>query len=441
MKQFDIPTFYRSSVLTQIKTKRKTSDNKKKDFSPTSLEFGPVTIKIARHFGFCYGVENAIEISFRAIAENPNKRIFLLSQMIHNQEVNKDLQERGVRFLMNTNGEQLIPWTELQPTDIVIIPAFGTTLAIQEQLTQRGVQVEQYNTTCPFVEKVWNRSEKLGQDGFTIVIHGKHNHEETRATFSRSETHAPSIVIKDLHEAKLLSEYIQNGDPNNTFHQSFKNRYSNGFNPAIHLQKLGVINQTTMLATETKEIAEYLRTTMVEKYGVAEIKNHFSDTRDTLCYATNENQESTLGLLAEKADLALVVGGYNSSNTSHLVELCEQKLPTYFISSADEIKPNGINHFDIHHQQVIFTPDFITQAQSHSENIGQSHTENISQSKSENIGQSNSGNTDAKKSPITIILTSGASCPDVLVEGVLNRILEFFPDRLRTEDVLEKALG
>ena len=393
--------------MTQIKTKRKSSDSKKKDFSPTTLAFGPVNFKIARHFGFCYGVENAIEISFKAIAENPGKRIFLLSQMIHNQEVNKDLQERGVRFLMQTTGEQLIPWSELQPSDIVIIPAFGTTLAIEAQLEQRGVQVERYNTTCPFVEKVWNRSEKLGAEGFTIVIHGKHNHEETRATFSRSETHAPSIVIKDLNEAKLLRKYIIDGDIDGTFHSVFKDRYSEKFDPKRDLQQLGVINQTTMLASETKEIAEYLRSAMIEKYGDATIKNHFADTRDTLCYATNENQESTHALLAESADLAIVVGGYNSSNTSHLVELCETKLPTFFISSADEIKADGIRHFDIHTQQVVHTPQFIQK----------------------------------KQKPIDIILTSGASCPDVLVEAVMNKILDFFPDRLPTDVVLEKALG
>src|SRR5574337_1082994 len=185
MKQFQIPEFYRSPIISRIKNARRINDPRKKDFTPTILDFGPIRFLIARHFGFCYGVENAIEISFKAVEENPDKKIFLLSQMIHNPEVNKDLTKRGVRFIMDTQGKQLIPWQELTSSDIVIIPAFGTTLQIQEKINSIGIEVHKYDTTCPFVEKVWNRAEKLGRDKFSIVIHGKHNHEETRATFSR----------------------------------------------------------------------------------------------------------------------------------------------------------------------------------------------------------------------------------------------------------------
>ena len=168
MKKFDIPTYYRSSFISQIKEARKVRDPRKKDFTPTLLDFGPVRFYIARHFGFCYGVENAIEISYRALEENPGKRIFLLSQMIHNPEVNKDLQAKGINFIMDTEGNMFIDWSELTPDDIVIVPAFGTTLEIEQRLANMGIEVQKYNTTCPFVEKVWKMSNKLGARDFTV---------------------------------------------------------------------------------------------------------------------------------------------------------------------------------------------------------------------------------------------------------------------------------
>ena len=183
MKQFDIPKYYRSSFITKIKNSRKEDDPRKKNYLPTLLDFGPVRFYLARHFGFCYGVENAIEIAYRTVEENPDKRIFLLSEMIHNPGVNENLKELGVKFLMDTSGNELIDWNELTSDDIVIIPAFGTTIEIEKKLNDKGINPYQYNTTCPFVEKVWNRSSALGEDHYTIIIHGKHLHEETRATF------------------------------------------------------------------------------------------------------------------------------------------------------------------------------------------------------------------------------------------------------------------
>jgi 4-hydroxy-3-methylbut-2-enyl diphosphate reductase len=407
MKQFQIPEFYRSPIISKIKNARRINDPRKKDFSPTILDFGPVRFLIARHFGFCYGVENAIEISFKAVEENPGKRIFLLSQMIHNPEVNKDLTERGVRFIMDTLGTQLIPWEELNSDDIVIIPAFGTTLQIQEKIKSIGIEVHKYDTTCPFVEKVWNRAEKLGDDKFSIVIHGKHNHEETRATFSRSEVNAPAIVVKDINEAKKLGAFILGKMKADEFTELFKDRYSKDFDPNKDLQRIGVINQTTMLASETQEIADYLKQVMIKKYGETDIKARYADTRDTLCYATNENQDSTYGLLREKADLAIVVGGYNSSNTSHLVELCEAKLPTYFISSAVEIEShNKIKHFNYHKQEHLTTDNFLP-----------------------------------AKQPVDIILTSGASCPDAIVDGVLQKILSYYPGAKNVNEVLNVVIN
>ena len=402
MKTFEIPEFYRSPLISQLKLYRKTQDPRKKDLSPSYLDFGPVAFYIARHFGFCYGVENAIEISFRAVSENPGKRIFLLSQMIHNPDVNKDLQDNGVQFLQDTNGNQLIPFEELSPADVVIIPAFGATLQIEKRLEQKGIEVQRYNTTCPFVERVWKKAEQIGKEKCTILIHGKYTHEETRATFSRSIQNAPSLVLKDLKEAKKLASYILGEKDPSQFYLDFKDKYSENFNVLTDLQKLGVINQTTMLATETQEIAEYFKQTMIHKYGKENLKQHFADTRDTLCYATNENQEATYGLLKTDADFAVVVGGYNSSNTSHLVELLEQKFPSYFIASDQEIISAGeINHFDYPNQKRVSSKNFIPQ-----------------------------------KEKVKIILTSGASCPDATVEKVLNKLLACFSNVKKKEEAL-----
>lgn len=402
MKTFNIPGFYKSPIISRIKEMRKLRDPRKKDFSPTLLDFGPVRFYIARHFGFCYGVENAIEISFRAVEENPGKRIFLLSQMIHNPQVNSDLQKLGVDFLMDTSGKQLIPFEDLKPEDVVIIPAFGTTLKIEEMLRAKGIEVHKYDTTCPFVERVWKKSEKLGEGKYTIIIHGKHNHEETRATFSRSEQHAASIIIKNMDEAEKLSAFIKGSLNEDEFWRLFKDRVSDGFDPSKDLERVGVINQTTMLATETQAIADYFKQTMIEQYGEENLKDHFSDTRDTLCYATNENQDSTYGLLEQPADLAIVVGGYNSSNTSHLVELCETKFPTYFISSAQEIvSKEQVKHFNYHKQQHLTTDNYLP-----------------------------------SKTPVSIIVTSGASCPDAMVDAVLQRILSFYSETRSIEEVL-----
>lgn len=404
MKTFDIPEFYRSPVITAIKNNRKVNDPRKKDFSPTLIDFGPVAFYIARHFGFCYGVENAIEISFKAVAENPNKNIYLLSQMIHNPAVNKDLEEAGVKFLQDTYGQQLIPFDTITKDDVVLIPAFGTTLEIEKLLTGKGIEIQKYNTTCPFVERVWKRAEQIGKEECTIIIHGKNNHEETRATFSHSKQYSKAIVVKDLEESKQLAAYITGAKDLNLFAEEFKGKCSEGFNPATDLQRLGVINQTTMLATETQEIADFFKQVMINKYGEADLKNHFADTRDTLCYATNENQDATYGLLESDADLAIVVGGYNSSNTSHLVELLERKFHTYFISSEKEIKDkNEIHHFDYPNHKNVHTNNFIPQ-----------------------------------KEKVKIILTSGASCPDAEVEKVMNKVLSFFPGSKSVDEIISQ---
>ncbi|MBP6430411.1 MAG: 4-hydroxy-3-methylbut-2-enyl diphosphate reductase [Ferruginibacter sp.] len=404
MKQFDIPIIYRSPLITAVKNKRKAADKMKKDFTPTLLDFGVLQIYLARHFGFCYGVENAIEIAFKTVEENPGKRIFLLSEMIHNPQVNADLISRGIQFLQDTYGNNIIPFDSLTKDDVVIIPAFGTTLAIEQMLNDKGIATEKYNTTCPFVEKVWNRSEQIATKGYTVVVHGKPTHEETRATFSHAAKNTPTVIVNDMQEAIALSKYITGEKDSSLFYEEFKNKYSDGFNAATDLQKIGVVNQTTMLASDTQAIADFLKQVMIEKYQLdnATIGERFADTKDTLCYATNDNQGAVYGLLETAADFAIVVGGYNSSNTSHLVELCEEKLPTYFINDANKIiSSTQIQHYNFHTKEEITTSNFLP-----------------------------------TNKPCKILITSGASCPDALVEGVIEKLVSFFPTSKSIEEVM-----
>ena len=406
MKTFNVPIIYRSPLINAIKTRRRQQDKMKKDFTPTLLNFGPLRIYLARHFGFCYGVENAIDISFKTIDENPDKRIFLLSEMIHNPQVNHDLTERGVRFLQDTQGKQIIPFEQLNAEDIVIIPAFGTTLEIEKKLNSLGITTQKYNTTCPFVEKVWNRSDQIAARGYSIVIHGKPRHEETRATFSHASSAAPSIVVNDMQDAIALSKYITGEKPGDEFYSEFSGRFSAGFDVTKHLQRIGVVNQTTQLATDTQAIADYLRETMMKHYSLTEenISDRFADTRDTLCYATNDNQSAASGMLDVQADLAIVVGGYNSSNTTHLVELCEEKLPTYFIQSEEKlISKENIFHYNFHTKQEILTVNYLP-----------------------------------GKEPATILLTSGASCPDAVVEAVITKLASFYNVEQKTDELIRE---
>lgn len=405
MKTFDVPLHYRSRLITAIKNRRRNSDRLKKDFAPATLQIGRLQIMLARHFGFCYGVENAIEIAFKAVSENPGKRIFLLSEMIHNPQVNADLQNEGVRFIMDTHGNQLIAWDEISSNDIVIIPAFGTTLEIEATLKEKNIEPALYNTTCPFVEKVWNRSEKIGRSGYTIIVHGKPKHEETKATFSHSKNVTPTVVIRDMAQAQRLAKYMTGEEPAANFYKEFEGQYSDGFVVEKDLEQIGIVNQTTMLASDTQGIADYLKQVMIQHYNLDEdtVKTRFADTRDTLCYATNDNQTSVLQMLEREADFAIVIGGYNSSNTSHLVELCAQKLPTYFIDSerclTDE---KSIIHFDLH-----------------------THTEKTTA-------------LNVPEGPVRIMITSGASCPDALVESVIIRLCELLHESSALEGIIEK---
>jgi len=401
MKHFEVPLGYRSSLISAIKEKRKEDDKLKKDTQPTLLDLGNLKIYLARHFGFCYGVENAIEIAYRTIESNQGKRIFLLSEMIHNPQVNADLLQKGVQFLQDTNGKELIPFETLTKDDIVIIPAFGTTIAMEKKLNAIGIQVQQYNTTCPFVEKVWNRSAQISKKGYSIIIHGKPKHEETRATFSHASANSPTLIVNDMEDTIQLGKIISGELPVTDFYSYFNGKYSENFNPVTDLEKIGVVNQTTQLATDTQAISDYLKSVMVTKFGESELPVHFADTRDTLCYATNDNQTAVNSLLEIPADIAFVMGGKNSSNSSHLVELCENKLTTYFIDGPEKlIDANSILNTNWRNKEQSIINNYLP-----------------------------------TKDTTTILMTSGASCPDTVVEAVIRQIADYY----NVSDVL-KAL-
>jgi 4-hydroxy-3-methylbut-2-enyl diphosphate reductase len=392
-RNFDIPSFYLSSEIAQIKSRRAELDPQKRNLAPTILNLGRLKIKIARHFGFCFGVQNAIEVAYKALEDNPGKRIFLLSEMIHNPHVNHDLESRGVKFLRTTEGEEIVPLESVTTDDIVIVPAFGTTVELFKYFSSRGIDPYKYNTTCPFVEKVWTRSEQLGHKGYSIIVHGKLRHEETKATVSHAQQTSPTLVIRDIEMANLLASYIKGERDFKDFFNDFSGRYSEGFNPERDLERIGVVNQTTMLATETWEIAEILKAAALARFGSSNINHHFADTRDTLCYATSENQRSVTAMLEQAGDLAIIVGGYNSSNTSHLVELCEKQMPAYHIKDSNEIiSAEKIRHFSYQSHQVIETEGWLPK----------------------------------NKAAVEILLTAGASCPDSLVDLVLKKLAQLY---------------
>mgnify|MGYP001260171787 CR=1 FL=1 len=400
MKKFNIPSNYSANIIDSIRKIRDKNDPRKKDISPSIIQLEKIDFYIGRHFGFCYGVKNAIEICYNAIKNYPDKKIYLLSEMIHNQLVNQDLQENGISFIMDTKGKQLIKWNQISNEDIVIIPAFGTSLEILNILSEKNINTEKFNTTCPFVSKVWNRSKTIATQGFTTIIHGKANHEETRSTFSRAKKHGPAIIVETIDDVYSLCEIIKNNKSERK--KIFKNKVSPGFDFNKNLKKVGVVNQTTMLASETKKIITLITTTFQEIHQKKDVQTYIANTRDTLCYATNENQESTIELLKNDVDIAVIVGGYNSSNTTHLAELASEKVQTFFINSSEKIfLNNSIKHFDIHTKQEIITHNFLP------------------------------------KKKCKIILTSGASCPDSIIEKVMRKISQIKTDHLNIHEILD----
>lgn len=405
MRDFDIPFQFHSQYISKIKKIRDLADKRKKDFSPTVLNFDNLSILIPRHFGFCFGVQNAVEKAYEILENNPDKTIYLISEIIHNPDVNRELKERGLQFIQDTKGNQMIDWDTISENDIVIVPAFGTTPEIETILKEKNIAIEKYDTTCPFVERVWNKGEILGKEGYTIIIHGDPYHEETRATMARISQYAPAVIVSNDVDADMLREYIlQSGPDERDWNVFFKHQASDGFNFRKHLNRIAVVNQTTMLASQTQVISSFLKDVMIKKCGEKDIDFHFGSTRDTLCYATNDNQTAIEALIQEKPDVAFIVGGHNSSNTSHLVELIESSQTTYFISSEKSLKDESLKTFDIHSKELREVKHYLPE-----------------------------------NKPLKIAIGSGASCPDATLERVMLKLLAITKQSADIEKTIENV--
>ena len=303
------------------------------------LAVGDLTFKLAREFGFCYGVDRAVEYAYETRTKFPERRVFLVGEIIHNPHVNKKLQAMGVEFLHRPDDAEF-DFGGITPADVVILPAFGVTVKDFERL--RAVGCVLVDTTCGSVLNVWKRVDSYAKDGFTAVIHGKYYHEETKATSSQV-TKYPSgkyLVVRDMAEARQVCAYIEGAGSREQFVQLLAAKMSPGFDPDRDLARVGVANQTTMLSGESLAIAAEIRRSMAKRYGEAALAEHFR-TFDTICSATQDRQDAVLKLIAEPLDLMVVIGGYNSSNTTHLAAICHDKAPTYHIEDASCIDPEA----------------------------------------------------------------------------------------------------
>ncbi|WP_414663097.1 4-hydroxy-3-methylbut-2-enyl diphosphate reductase [Horticoccus sp. 23ND18S-11] len=418
-------TLYQSQLCTAIKALARTHE--RTAAAPVTLDFGAVSYVIPSHFGFCLGVKNAIERAYETLAENPGRRVFMLSELIHNPFVNEDLLRRGLRYLQTDKGtpytvdgrastgaasEQLL-WDTLTPEDIVIIPAFGATDEDKRQLVRKGIAVFHYDATCMLVEKVWKAARSYGREGYTVVIHGKHEHEETKATFSNTRRYAHAVIVRNLEEAEQLGGIIASDDPavRARFHTLFAGRYTPGFDVAQHLERIAVVNQTTLLMNETLAIIEHLREVYRRKFNDPQ-RVGGSSRRDTLCYATQVNQDALSRALAEPLDAAFVIGGRNSSNTYQLFRLCEQTLgdKAFFIQSEANITArDAVDHYVY---------------------VGGSHGHH--ERRALKLDETR---------PRRVLITGGASCPDGIIQQVITRINSFFPsERLRSLDEVLRDL-
>ncbi len=392
----NIPTYFRSELISSLKSAQPEQGSQKiakqaQEKQPIIFDRGKVVFKLPRRFGFCFGVENALDTAYQAIEENPGRRVFLLSEMIHNPVVTADLVRRGVKLMIDASGRQLVSFSELNEDDVVIIPAFGTTCELAKELEERGVIARRYDATCPFVKKVWRKAEWLGNNGFSIVIHGKSSHEETKATFSHASAFGPSLIIRDQSDADFLARYILEGVSQKAFETYYRGRHSTGFDVERDLSHIGVVNQTTLLVEETKRVSESVKSALVKKFGQEQISSHYAETNDTLCYATSENQAAIKELISSGGDLAVVVGGYNSSNTAHLAELCRKHMPTFHICDEQEIHSSKlIRHLVVEGGSLATTQNWLP----------------------------------LEKERIEVLVASGASCPDRVIEKVIQRITE-----------------
>lgn len=361
---------------------------------------GRLTIRLAKQFGFCYGVERAIDLAYAARKVYPlPKRIFLLGEIIHNPEVNEQIDAMGIKALSSRPTEAEL--AQLNEQDVVIIPAFGTEVHTRSAIKERGCVM--VDTTCGDVMSVWKRVKQYSRDGVTSIIHGKAWHEETKATSSQATaSRGHYLVAFTLDETDSICDYILRGGDKAAFLEQFKGAYSEGFDPDVHLKTIGVANQTTMLRGETEEVQNRLRKAMIERYGQDKIDEHFR-VFDTICSATQDRQDALQGLLQEPMDLLLVVGGYNSSNTSHLAEMGESVLPTYFIKNAQKMASiERIHHFNQHEQVEVHTDHWLPPGD------------------------------------LTIGITAGASCPNNLIEDTIRRL--FALKSIALEDAFPREL-
>lgn len=376
-----------NDVHSQVDSHYRSQIVKKIQQNGSILQAPGLTIRLAKAFGFCYGVERAIDLAYAARKYYANQNIYILGEIIHNPDVNEHLHGMGIRFLSGKNKDADIQ--ELTSEDVVIIPAFGARAPIMEILRAKGCQL--VDTTCGDVMKVWRRVRQYAQENFTSVIHGKSHHEETLATSSRV-TETPTgnyLVIFTLEEVDYVCNYILHGGNKQEFLEKFTGSYSPNFDPDIHLTAIGVANQTTMLRNETEEFQHRLCSAMIQKYGAENLSTHFRHF-DTICGATQERQNALKDLLKEPLDLLLVLGGYNSSNTSHLAEMGEAVLPTYFINNASKIiSDKVIYHYNFHLGTEVEKRDWLP-----------------------------------SKENITLGITAGASCPSNLIENAIYRLFE-----------------
>ena len=358
---------------------------------------GEIELRLAREFGFCYGVDRAVEYAYETRQQFPERRVFLSGEIIHNPEVNGRLQEMGIRILPE-KGDALSRYAEVQAGDVVILPAFGVTVAEMDHLRATGCVL--VDTTCGSVLNVWKNVHKYAREGFTAVIHGKHYHEETKATASQALTHEGGqyLCVRDKEEAELVCAFIRGTVAADEIGGRFAHAASPGFDPVRDLGKLGLANQTTMLMSESLEIQEMLRSAMRERYGDAGLAERFR-AFDTICSATQDRQDAVLRMLEDKPlDLMVVIGGFNSSNTQALARICAAKLPTFHIDGPDCIDGDAIRH----------------------RRLGEHHD-----SRSEEW---------LPPGPVRLGLTAGASTPNNVVGEVVRRILALrglTPDDLR----------
>jgi len=348
---------------------------------------GRLTIKLAKEFGFCYGVERAIDLAYAARKVFPSpKPIYLLGEIIHNPEVNDQIRNLGIQTMPPKPTEEEM--ARLGAEDVVIIPAFGTEVSTRKKLQEKGCIM--VDTTCGDVMTVWKRVRQYSKESVTSIIHGKAKHEETKATTSQATAYGAGhyLVVYDLAETDCVCNYILNGGDKEEFLEQFKGAYSPGFDPDVHLQAVGVANQTTMLRGETEEVQRRIKGAMEKKHGAGNLPEHFRFF-DTICGATQDRQDALEKMLKEPMNLLIVVGGYNSSNTSHLAEMGEQVLPTFFIKNAAKmVSDRLIIHYNLHRQEEVDTRDWLPAGK------------------------------------ITVGITAGASCPNNLIEDAIRRLFE-----------------